>query len=131
MRPAEAPRTAAQQQPSAEARLDAMGPTDNCHEMRPIIAVDTNIAVKPSGNERPEDVGSVCHPARAEAVYAMTARPWSGVCYFWEAPSLAYGPLYFEETNLERHGYSQTYLRGIQPLVSSASSSARCRFCPT
>jgi hypothetical protein len=103
-----------------EARLDAMGPTDACTEMRPITAVGTNIGVKPGANERPEDVGSVCHPARAEAAYTMTARAWAPVCYCWEAPALCYGPLYFEETNLERHGYSQMYLRGVQPLVSSA-----------
>jgi hypothetical protein len=105
---------------AAEARLDAMGPTSDCVEMRPITAVNTNIGVKPGNNERPEDVGAVCHPAQREPPYAMTARPWSGVCYFWEAPVLSYGPLYFEETNLERYGYSQTYLRGVQPLVSSA-----------
>jgi hypothetical protein len=103
-----------------EARLDAMGPTDNCVEMRPITAVNTNIGTRPGGNEQPEDVGAVCHPAQREPLYTMTSRPWSPVCYFWEAPVLAYGPLYFEETNLERHGYSQTYLRGVQPLVSSA-----------
>jgi hypothetical protein len=103
-----------------EARLDAMGPTDNCAEMRPVTAINTNIGIKPAGNERPEDVGAVCHPAQHEPLYMMSGRPWSPVCYFWEAPVLAYGPLYFEETNLERHGYSQTYLRGVQPLVSSA-----------
>ena len=48
----------------------------------------------------------------------MTARAWSPLCYFWEAPVLSYGPLYFEETNLSAYGYSQTYLRGVQPLVS-------------
>ena len=103
-----------------EARLDAMGPTDSCREMRPITAVDTNIGIKTGPNERPEDVGSVCHPALAEPPYAMTSRPWAATCYSWEAPALCYGPLYFEETNLERFGYSQTYLRGVQPLVSSA-----------
>jgi hypothetical protein len=104
----------------AEARLDAMGPTDACAEMRPITAVNTNIGVKTGGNERPEDVAAVCHPAQHEPLYTMTGRPWSPVCYFWKAPVLAYGPLYFEETNLERYGYSEKYLRGVQPLVSSA-----------
>ena len=103
-----------------EARLDAMGPTEACAEMRPITAVNTNIGVKAGGSERPEDVGAVCHPAEREPTYGLTARAWSPLCYFWEAPVLSYGPLYFEETNLERHGYSQTYLRGVQPLVSSA-----------
>jgi hypothetical protein len=106
--------------PNGEARLDAMGPTDTCREMRPITAVETNIGVKSGPGERPEDVGLVCHPAQAEPVYAMTARQWAPTCYCWEAPSLCYGPLYFEETNLERYGYSQKYLRAVQPLVSSA-----------
>jgi hypothetical protein len=50
----------------------------------------------------------------------LDPRVWTPLCYCWEAPSLCYGPLYFEETNLERFGYSQTYLRTMQPLVSSA-----------
>ena len=46
-----------------------------------------------------------------------TSRPWPSSCYGWEAPAVCYRPLYFEQVNLERYGYSC----GVaQPLVSAA-----------
>ncbi len=53
-----------------------MGPTEACAEMRPITAINTNIGLKSGNNERPEDVGAVCHPVQREPAYAMTARAW-------------------------------------------------------
>jgi len=119
-RPVAAGETERKSAPAGDALLQAMGPNDKCVELRPITEVNTNIAVKGGWNENPEDVGSVCHPSQAEPAYTMTAREWAPLRYCWEAPSLCYGPLYFEEVNLERYGYSQAYLRAIQPLASSA-----------
>jgi hypothetical protein len=46
-----------------------------------------------------------------------TSRPWPSSCYGWEAPAVCSRPLYFEQVNLERYGYSC----GVaQPLVSAA-----------
>jgi len=106
--------------PAGEGLLQAMGPTDQCVERRPITEVNTDILVQGGSNERPEDVGAVCHPSQAQPAYTMAPREWTGIRYCWEAPAQCYGPLYFEETNLERYGYSQTCLRTVQPLVSSA-----------
>jgi hypothetical protein len=47
------------------------------------------------------------------------ARNWPMVCFQWEAPALAYRPLYFEEVNLERYGYGMKYLRAAQPIISA------------
>jgi hypothetical protein len=82
----------------------------------------TNIEIKPepgtgTGPAAPESIAESC--LRPE-LQAPGTRTWTPLCYYWEAPALCYGPLYFEETNLERFGYSQTYLRTVQPLVSSA-----------
>jgi hypothetical protein len=65
-------------------------------------------------------------PNRAETQFAAltprthlpgTHRPWMGTAKYWEASLLAHQPVYFEDVNLERNGYSY----GIaQPLVSAA-----------
>ena len=43
-----------------------------------------------------------------------TRRPVSMV-YSWEAPALAHGPIYFQDVNLERYGYSHG---ALQPFYS-------------
>ena len=45
------------------------------------------------------------------------SRGWPIAHCHWKAPGLCHQPLYFEETNLERHGFSAG---GVQPLVSGA-----------
>ncbi len=113
----------------ADVGLAGMGPNGKCTEQRLVTDINTNINAKPPRDSKenvgkPEDVDKdihpVCDPSQTFAHYAMTPRVWTPLCYCWEAPSLCYGPLYFEESNLERYGYSQTYLRRVQPLVSSA-----------
>jgi len=44
-------------------------------------------------------------------------RPWGLLEYRWEAPALCYGPLYFEEINVERYG--NTFGDYVQPFVSA------------
>ncbi len=45
---------------------------------------------------------------------------WHPMCYCWEAPALWHRPLYFEEINLERYGYSCRRMCLFQPVVSGA-----------
>ena len=45
-------------------------------------------------------------------------RGWLHPDYQWAAPSVCHGPLYFEEVNLERYGYSRR--RPLQPFISGA-----------
>jgi hypothetical protein len=46
-----------------------------------------------------------------------THRGWAGMAYYWDASHLAHQPLYFQDVNLERHGYSHGL---VQPVVSAA-----------
>lgn len=43
---------------------------------------------------------------------------WAKTAQHWLASNLQYEPLYFEEVNLERYGY--TRCRSLQPLISAA-----------
>lgn len=45
-------------------------------------------------------------------------RPWEETVYFWDAPAFCHRPLYYEEKNLERLGY--THFPHLQPVVSAA-----------
>jgi len=47
-----------------------------------------------------------------------THRDWCGTTYYWQASLLNHQPLYFEDVNLERNGYS--YGPIMQPVVSGA-----------
>lgn len=94
-----------------------------CLKERSIRELTTNIDIKPdpepgTGPRSPESIAESC--LRPELQTLDVRKTWTPLCYCWEAPALCYGPLYYEETNLERYGYSQTYLRTVQPLVSGA-----------
>jgi hypothetical protein len=87
-------------------------------ESRPITSLKANIGQK--AGEMPKNFGKE-QLARMQArpADAVFARNWPMVCFQWEAPSLAYRPLYFEEVNLERYGYGMKYVRAAQPLISA------------
>jgi hypothetical protein len=85
-------------------------------EARPITAVSLNIA--PPAGELPPD--------RAETRFAIagtrthlpgTYRTQCSTDFYWHASLLNHQPLYFEDVNLERHGFSWGLL---QPAVSAA-----------
>jgi hypothetical protein len=80
---------------------------------RPIGALTTNIM--PVSGRLPQDIATEHfqgdYPPWASRGYADTV-------YFWDAPALCYGPLRFEEVNLERYGYGCCHV--LQPFVSAA-----------
>jgi hypothetical protein len=80
---------------------------------RPIGALTTNIM--PVSGLMPQDIAAEHfqgdYPAWASSGYSQTV-------YFWDAPALCYGPLRFEEVNLERYGYGCCHV--LQPFVSAA-----------
>ena len=45
---------------------------------------------------------------------------WSRTCYCWDATAMFHRPLYFEEINLERYGYTTKCPYIVQPVVSGA-----------
>jgi len=87
-------------------------------DQRPITSLTVNIAAK--AGELPSNLGKESL-ARVEMQRpeAVLLRHWPLMGCQWEAPALAYRPLYFEEVNLERYGYGMKYLRAAQPIVSA------------
>lgn len=79
---------------------------------RPILALTTNIA--PPSGRLPQDIAV----ERFQGDYPpWAARGYAETVYFWDAPALCYGPLRFEEVNLERYGYGCCHV--LQPFVSA------------
>ena len=56
---------------------------------------------------------------------------WLRLEYYWDTPGLCHNPLYFEEANLERYGYSGCYCPWLtQPFISGARFFATVPFLP-
>jgi hypothetical protein len=100
-------------QPDSPAATDNVVAEDG---LRPLTQVTLDI--RPVPGAVPPDVaahkfdqaGQVSQPTGA-------CRPWHPSVFWWEAPATCHQPLYFEEINLERYGYSH----GIaQPFLSAA-----------
>ncbi len=85
-------------------------------DFKPISEISADIST--AGEERPADLAerrfalaeSIDHPlgVSRDGIQAMI---------LWEAPATSHRPLYFEEVNLERHGYSAGL---FQPVLSAA-----------
>ena len=84
--------------------------------LKPIgqLTVDT----APQPGEMPEDLAAAKFAQAGQVSHLFgTNRPWNLYALWWESPALCHQPLYFEEINLERYGYSH----GVaQPMVSAA-----------
>jgi len=87
-------------------------------ERRPITSLTVNIGYKDGETPKNEGQEQLAR-MQAKGVGGGFARHWAMVCFQWEAPSLAYRPLYFEEVNLERYGYGMKYVRLAQPIISA------------
>ncbi len=84
-----------------------------------ITSVTTNIMAR--GELMPENVAAEKMLELAAVSYnSVAVRQWGGLQYCWDAPVACHEPLYFEEVNLERHGYGPRHLHSIQPLLSGA-----------
>jgi hypothetical protein len=95
------------------AELDAEVETDGLRWLD-----DISVDIRPAEGELPDDPAAARFAALGEDHHVFgTNRPWPLSCHAWEAPAVCHRPLYFEEPNLERHGWTH----GIaQPLVSAA-----------
>jgi hypothetical protein len=86
---------------------------------RPMGTVTTDI--RDSQGARPRDEALRRLTAEGKTIpIPLADRDWASTCYRWDAPGLYYRPLYFEERNLERYGYSARYARLVQPALSGA-----------
>lgn len=77
-----------------------------------------SLDIRPPDGDLPPDAAGSRFAKAGELIHAMgTNRPWVISQYSWEAPGTLNRPLYFEDVNLERYGFSY----GIaQPVVSAA-----------
>ena len=73
-------------------------------DIRPIRELGASIA-QPAG-ELPIDAAQQRFAQTPVLEGVINGRDWLGYAYFWEAPALAYHPLYFEERMVERYGHS-------------------------
>ena len=88
-------------------------------EEQSITSVTTDI--HPKSGVMPKDVAAKKMAELASVSYPPVAlRDWCPLEYCWDAPVLCHEPLYFEEVNLERHGYGPKGLRLVQPVISGA-----------
>jgi hypothetical protein len=87
---------------------------------RPITAVTVN-AVLPSGLSPGQPGSEVDEPPTPPAPQFGDARlvgGWPITDFNWAATGMYHKPLYFEEVNLERYGYTVSPV--LQPLISGA-----------
>jgi hypothetical protein len=98
--------------------------------LRRIDEVDTRVSFRSADAPDPKEKGQYPEPA-AKAMLAelqsnpkfveqFAKQPTQAICYAWDAPALCHKPLYFEEVNLERYGYSPRGLGWAQPAISGA-----------
>jgi hypothetical protein len=84
---------------------------------KPLNALGIYIGL-PSG-DLPADHAAACWASVNQTSGPLAgARLWPGYVYHWDATSLCYRPLYFEEINLERYGYGCCAC--LQPAASAA-----------
>ena len=86
---------------------------------RQITEVKTSI--QPRSPNVPDNVAETRLDELGDISYdSVLVRRWMGLRYCWDAPALYHNPLYFEEVNLERHGYGPRGFRVVQPVISGA-----------
>ncbi|NLF69840.1 MAG: hypothetical protein GX575_12390 [Candidatus Anammoximicrobium sp.] len=77
-----------------------------------------SVGIRPPAGDLPGDPAASRFAAAGCVHHGLGAsRPWPLSCYRWEAPSVLHRPLYFEQVNLERYGYTCGL---AQPFVSAA-----------
>jgi hypothetical protein len=103
-------------QTSAE-QQDTLSANPSGDGLKPIRGVRTD--AHPLSEDNLPDDAAAEHFARLGSVRhgPGTNRDWDMVPYWWNAPALCHSPLYYEEINLERYGYSHGLL---QPAFSAA-----------
>ena len=92
----------------------APGDVGHAYRLKPITTLAADI--RPRQGKLPEN-----HSASAFSTHVETPGPSGEIAdswkaFLWEAPATCHRPLYFEDVNMERHGYSFGL---AQPLVSA------------
>lgn len=88
----------------------------DCYQAPPLSALAAGIAL-PSG-KLPTDVAAHCAEELSPTGDPRLVGGWGGTEYYWSATCMRHRPLYFEEINAERYGYTVSYC--LQPVISAA-----------
>ncbi len=86
-----------------------------CYRAPSLSSLSTQIGL-PSG-KLPTDAAAKCAVENPPTSDLRLAGAWTTTEQHWSATCLHHRPLYFEEINAERHGYTPSYL--LQPLISA------------
>lgn len=103
-----------------QAKVQAASPTSStpgdCYQAPPLSALSVSI-VLPTG-KLPTNAAAHCASQTTPTGDARLAGAWAGSEHHWSATCSHHRPLYFEEINAERYGYTVSY--ALQPLISGA-----------
>lgn len=86
-----------------------------CYVARPISSLNANIAL-PEG-VLPENMAIACAENMGTVFDSRLEFGWAQYDFHWAASCFCHAPLYFEETNAERYGYTTSYV--FQPIISA------------
>lgn len=94
--------------------------------LKPLSQLSIN--PKPPAGELPTNTAAAhLDQLPARKVVMGESRDWELITKDWEAPGVAYNPLYFEEPNLERFGYNYG---ALQPFLSAGRFFGRIPMLP-
>ena len=103
-----------------QAKMQAASPNSStprdCYQAPPLSVLSVSIAL-PTG-KLPTNAAAECAAQTAPTSDARLAGAWAGSEHHWSATCSRHRPLYFEEINAERYGYTVSY--ALQPLISGA-----------
>jgi hypothetical protein len=94
--------------------------TNVARRFRPITEITVNAALPPGllPEQVPPQEGQPAPDSARQVGDSRFYSGWGENAFEWSATKLCHGPLYFEQVNLERHGYQCHPL--VQPFVSGA-----------
>jgi len=96
------------QQPTAKQR--------NCYQALPLSVMSVSIAL-PKG-KLPTNAAAECAEQNRSTEDTRLVGSWAYTEHRWSATCTRHRPLYFEEINAERYGYTVSY--ALQPVISAA-----------
>ncbi len=97
-------------------KKQASSQTHECYQAPPLSTLTANILL-PTGKQ-PQSAAEKCAAQTAPTGDARLDGAWASTELHWSATCSRHRPLYFEEINAERYGYTPSY--ALQPLISAA-----------
>ena len=89
--------------------------SDSCFVSAPLSSLSVDISA--SGEKMPQDIAAVCRAVRDPVFDNRLMGGWAQFEKHWAATCMHHRPLYFEEVNAERYGY--TVGHRVQPFISA------------